>query len=383
MSPRITSSIVVFGTSDPGLTGLLHALGAKVTTSTTDHIAAYVTEGGAPDVAVVDVRSTGGLPEGTGAFRRRHPDCPMVLVSTALDPALMLEAMRAGINECVTEPLSEEALAAAIGRVAAQRQPDANGDVYAFIGAKGGIGTTTLAVNAASALAKRDRTLFIDLHVTGGDAAVFLGVEPRFSVSDALDNIHRLDESVFRSLVATTGAQVDLLASNGQHTGWSIEAKRLRPLLDLVRRLYRYIVVDCPRADVAALDSLESANRIVLVTNQELATLKSGSRLSTMLRQRYGTNRVMVVANRFDSGADIGHQDIERVLGTSVKHSVPSDYRASIEALTAGTPLILRNHTRMVGPIDALARDLAGLPAKPPGPTRGGGILGMLTGKKR
>lgn len=382
MSARLSSSIVVFSASDKGLTETLQSLGAKVERHSIDDIATYAASSGSPDVAIIDVRRGAEFPEGTAAFRRRYAECPMVLVSTALDPALMLEAMRSGINECVTEPLSEQSLAAAIGRVSAQKQPDANGDVYAFIGAKGGIGTTTLAVNAATALAKRERTLLIDLHATGGDAAVFLGVEPRFSVSDALENIHRLDESVFKSLTVTTSARIDLLASTGHTTGWSLDAKRLRPLFELVRRLYRYVVVDCPRSDGAVMEALEGATRIVLVTNQELATLKNGSRLSSMLRQRYGGNRVMVVANRFDAGADISHQDIERVLGTTIKHAIPNDYRASIEALTAGTPLILRNHTRMVGPIDALARDLAGLPAKAPVQARGGGILGILTGKR-
>lgn len=380
MSPRLSSSIVVFG-PDKDLTDRLQLLGAKVTMCGAEQIATHASSGGSPDVAVIDVRRGNSLPEGTAAFRRRYPDCPMVLVSSALDPALMLEAMRSGINECVTEPLSDQALTAAIGRVAAQKQPDANGDVYAFIGAKGGIGTTTIAVNTATALAKRERTLFIDLHSAGGDAAVFLGVEPRFSVADALDNIHRLDESVFKSLVVTTNAGIDLLASTGSGSLVSVDGKRLRPLIELVKRLYRYVIVDCPRSDAGMIEALESVSRIVLVTNQELTTLKSGSRLSSMLRQRYG-NRVMAVVNRFDSNADIGQKDIERVLGTTVKHSVPSDYRASIEALTAGTPLILRNHTRMVGAIDALARDLAGLPSRAAESVRGSGILGILTGKR-
>lgn len=382
MSQRLSSSIVVFGQSDRGLTELLASLGARVTASAADQMATFAMVGAAPDVAIIDVRRLPGLPEGTATFRRRYAACPLVLVCAALDPALMLEAMRSGINECVPEPLNEDALAAAIDRVTAQRQPDVNGDVYAFVGAKGGIGTTTLAVNAATSLAKRERTLYIDLHATGGDAAVFLGAEPRFSVIDALENIHRLDEALFKTLIVSTNAKVDLLASSNQTMGWSVDAKRIRPLLEFVRRHYRYVILDCPRSDPAVLEALEAAGRIVLVTNQELATLRSSSRMATMLRQRYGGNRVMVVANRFDSGSDISHQDIERVLGGSVRHSVPSDYRASIEALTQGTPLILRNHTRMVGAIDALARDLAGLPAQTAVTVRGTGLLGKLTGKR-
>ena len=75
--------------------------------------------------------------------------------------------------------------------------------VFAFIGAKGGVGTSTLAVNTAASLARdnKGQVLLIDLHHSQGDAAIFLGAEPRFSVIDALENSHRLDEALFRSMV--------------------------------------------------------------------------------------------------------------------------------------------------------------------------------------
>ena len=90
------------------------------------------------------------------------------------------------------------------------------GQVIAFLGGKGGVGTTTLAVNVATAMAKSapSSTLLIDLHVGSGDAALFLGAEPRFSVVDALENIQRLDDSFLRSLVGRTKFGLDLLASS-------------------------------------------------------------------------------------------------------------------------------------------------------------------------
>lgn len=382
MSTRLSSQIVVIGQPDRRLTEMLAGLGARVASVPTDQVATYTAPGIRPDVVILDVREGNGLPDGIGVLRRRYPDTALVLLSTALDPTLMLEAMRSGITECLTEPLTEDALVAALGRVSSQKQPEVAGDIYAFIGAKGGVGTTTLAVNAATALARRgDRTLYIDLHVAGGDAAVFLGAEPRFSVTDVLDNIHRLDDSLFKTLIVSTSAKVDLLASSTQSVAWNADPKRIDRLLEFVKRCYRFIVIDAARSDATVLDSLERVTRVVLVTNQELATLRNGSRMASLLRQRYGASRVMVVANRFDAGADITEKDIERVIGSSVRHAVPNDYRASLDALTHGTPLILRNHTRLVGPIDALARDLAGLPAPTPA-AKGTGLLGLLTGKR-
>ena len=117
------------------------------------------------------------------------------VTSVFLVPTIMLEAMRAGVNECIVEPLSVSELQAALKRLVGSLTTHDRGEVFAFVGAKGGVGATTIAVNVATALAKRKpgSTLLIDLNVACGDAAVFLGSEPRFSVLDALDNVKRLD----------------------------------------------------------------------------------------------------------------------------------------------------------------------------------------------
>src|SRR5262249_12908958 len=150
------------------------------------------------------------------ALTRQHPSVGVIVVASSMDPALMLEAMRAGVTEFVTEPITQGDLKAAVDRVASKRPASEPGQVFAFVGGKGGIGTTTLAVNVATTLARRDAssTLLIDLHVTYGDAALFVGAEPRFSVADALENVHRIDEAFLRSLVGRTKFGLDLLASS-------------------------------------------------------------------------------------------------------------------------------------------------------------------------
>ena len=96
-----------------------------------------------------------------------------MLVTSTLDPRLMLEAMRAGVTECVHEPITPEALEQAVRRVLVNAAPDQLGQLMAFIGVKGGVGTTTLAVNTGIALARASggEVLLIDLHIGHGDAA--------------------------------------------------------------------------------------------------------------------------------------------------------------------------------------------------------------------
>jgi pilus assembly protein CpaE len=316
-----------------------------------------------PDVVVLDVRGTTELPPVIPALRRQHPETGIVIVTTSLEPALLLEAMRAGVNELVCDPVTQADLEKAIHRVVRQRTVSA-GRIFAIVGAKGGVGATTVAVNTASVLgaaAKPDRALLVDLHQAGGDAAVFLGVEPRFSILDALENTHRLDLVFLKSLVTQVAPHVDLLASSERAVSGSVDASTIRTVIDAVTSAYRFTVLDVPRSDSAVLDALDRVHTIVVVANQELATIKSTSRLAASLRQRYGRDKVTVVLSRSDRRADIGHADVERVLGVPVAHTFPSDYRAALQALNKGRPIALDNHNELSSAFRRFALQLAGI----------------------
>lgn len=317
-----------------------------------------------PDVLVLDLRGQTHLPAALPVLKRQHPATGVLIVADRLEPALLLEAMRAGVNEFVASPVTESDLSAAIARLVAQRPASSVvGTTYAFLGAKGGVGTTTVAVNVATALSKflPGGALFIDLHVTNGDAAVFLGVEPRFSIVDALENTHRLDEAFFRNLIVKTKSGVDLLASSDRVMVTPPDVRRIRALIDFASQHYRYIVLDVPRSDASVLDALEAASRIVVVANQELATVRSASRMAAALRQRYGKDKLTVVVSRADRLAEIAHEDVERAVGTSVKHSFPSDYRRALHALNKGRPITLENHNELSSSFLHFARSLAGI----------------------
>jgi pilus assembly protein CpaE len=333
-----------------------------------------------PDVVVLDVRGTNELPPVIQALRRQHPETGIVIVTTSLEPSFLLEAMRAGVNELVCDPVTQADLEKAIHRVVRQRTVSA-GRVFAIIGAKGGVGATTVAVNTASALgsaAKPDRALLMDLHQAGGDASVFLGVEPRFSILDALENLHRLDLVFLKSLVTQVAPHVDLLASSERSVSGHVDASTISTVIDAVASVYRFTVLDVPRADTTVLDALDRVHTIVIVTNQELATIKSTSRLTASLRQRYGREKVSVVLSRSDRRADIGHADVERVLGVPIVHTFPSDYRTALQALNKGRPIALDNHNELSSSFRRFARQLAGLDSDREQSGRPG-LLGRIT----
>ncbi|MEO7193050.1 MAG: AAA family ATPase [Vicinamibacterales bacterium] len=375
-------AITIVGAVDRTLEERLRAAGAKTTSISASDLQGLTQPSSAPpDVLVIDLRGQAQIPRMLSLVKRQHPDMGLAVVASTLDPVLMLEAMRSGVTECVTETAGGE-LEAAVMRLAAQRVAPVSGEVFAFVGAKGGVGTTTAAVNVATALSKFGPTLIIDLHLAGGDAALYLGVSSQFSVIDALENTHRLDVSYFRGLLTATKAGPDLLASADRSAALAVDSPRVRTLIDFASRHYRYTVLDIPRSDAAILDALEGAASLIIVANQELATVRGAGRLATALRQRYGADKIAVVLSRSDRHAEIGLEDLTRVVGTKVTASFPSDYRLAVKALNRGQPLVLEKGALATGFQD-YARMLAGAgPAREPASEKSSGILGILTGRR-
>jgi pilus assembly protein CpaE len=375
-------SVVVVGSTDRQLEEILRRSGSQPTAIGADDLPRLVQAAVSPDIVLLDQRDRTALPAALPALKRQHPHTGVIVISPRLDPALMLEAMRAGVGECLVDPVKPADLDAAIRRLIAQRPAPAPGEIFAFIGSKGGVGTTTLAVNVATALAMTGQpTLFVDLHFSDGDGAVFFGAEPRHTVVDAIDNTHRLDDAFLHGLVTHTKAGPDLLAASEQPLLREPDVERMRAFLTATARPYRAVVLDCARTSTAVMDGLEPASRIVVVLTQELTSVRGASRLLSQLRQRYGRDRVTTVMVRYDPAAEIGQDDVARVIGGSVRHVMPSHYRIALDALNKGRPLVLENHSRLASQMSAFARELSGAgvkAAKQPPP----GLLARWTGKR-
>ena len=368
-------------TSDERLVEMLRTSGLRVSGIDQAELARYSRATDAPQVLVVDMRGHDQLPSGLAAYRRQHSGAGIVLIVSTLEPRLMLEAMRVGVSECVAEPLSAKALDEAVRRVLTNVLPQAAGQVFAFIGAKGGVGASTIAVNTAATLGResQNQVLLIDMHTGHGDAALFLGVEPRFSVLDALENVHRVDESFFSGVVEKAVSSVHLLASPARPRPGAVDPKRVRALLESAAHMYRTTVLDVPRSDVTMIDTLDHATAIVVVTSQEISSLRNAARIADTLRQRYGPSRVKVVVNRFHREAVIAAEDVERVIGGDVKR-IPSDYKAAVDALNAGRPLVLDMESRLAKALSAFAKDLAGVVKERA--ERPSGVLGRLAWRR-
>jgi pilus assembly protein CpaE len=336
-----------------------------------------------PHAIVVDARKRQELPSALPVLKKEHPTVGVVIVADQLDPARMLEAMRAGVNEWVVDPVTPAELVAAVER-AAGNTTRALGEIFAVVGAKGGVGATTIAVNIATSLssAAGGRTLLIDLHPACGDAALFLGVDPNFSMTDALENTHRLDDAFLKGIVIKTPAGPDLLASPDRAFPAALDPKKLRAVVEFASRSYRYVVLDVPRSDASLDDVLSLAGNLTVVATQELSAIRSGSRMAAAFRQRLGATRINIVVNRYDHAAEIGSDDLERAVGGRIGHKFPSNYRLAIDALNKGRPIVVDNHNKLAASLAAYARTLTNANSKDASIVeRSTGFFGRLTGR--
>lgn len=352
-----------------------------------------------PDVAVVDLRAdaSAGL---TAIERARatHPACVIVAIAAAAEPDLILQAMRAGANEffawapgAETLPASsEEGFHGAVRRAAARReqahatsrQPSVT---HVFLGAKGGSGTTTVSVNCAVELARLTKrpTIIVDLKPSLGEVALFLGVRPRFTVLDAIENLHRLDRDFLRELVARHKSGLDILAGSEQFDRPNPQdAGAVEEVLRVLARLYDFIVVDAGNSiNSCSIAALYAADSIFLVANPDVPSIRNAQRLIDRVRQiGAGGERIRVLLNRASEDHLIAPKQIESALGYSIHHTFSSDYRTVSTALNSGVPLALANHSEIAAQFDSFTRRLVGAPGEgeKPAPERKRAFLGLL-----
>lgn len=314
----------------------------------------------APQIVLVDTRLDRTVLAAVPAIKRRYPATAVAIVATALDPELMLEAMRAGVNEVLAEPLTESSLEHSLNRLAIPKAAPNQNRVFAVIGAKGGVGATTIAVNLAEAFARSSgESLLVDLHLGTGDSSVYLGVDPRFTVIDALENTHRLDNAFLKGLLVRTKSGLELLGSSSRVIHGAIDPARVRTLIDALTGYSSCVILDVPRSDLALLESLDGATTIFVVVNQELPTLRNAHPLVKRLQQRYG-DRVSVLVNRSDKNSEISLDDITRAVAVKTRHVFPNDYRLAMSAANKGQPIASTTQGRLAESFYSLVRSLGG-----------------------
>ncbi|HWQ53145.1 MAG TPA: AAA family ATPase [Bryobacteraceae bacterium] len=298
----------------------------------------------------------------------QNSSATVMVFSASTDPEVLVRCMRAGAREFLRAANFTSGLGEALARARARRaEPagdgSARGRLLVFWGAKGGVGVTTLASNFALALrneAKAEVAL-VDLNLQLGGVAVLLGVNPRFTVLDALRHGDRLDGEFVSTLMTQHASGLSVLASSDEYVpSVPIENGTLGKVFHILRQRYRYVVVDAgPGLGASTEELFEAADCTYVVTQLDIPSLRNAQRFLAHHR-RAGQQGMEVVLNRFEPRKlEYDEDRISKALGISPKWKIPNDYPGVRRSQNTGTPLVLANSSVARG-IAEMARAACG-----------------------
>jgi pilus assembly protein CpaE len=326
-----------------------------------------------PDIGIVvlDKDTSKGL-DLVEKLGQASPDCAILVISASTEGSVILQAMRAGAKEFLTQPVKLQDILDALGRISEKKfgkgENKARGStVIAVAGATGGVGTTSIAVNLGCALAKdpKKSAALIDLDLCLGDADVFLDSIPDFTLVDVSQNVSRLDFSLLKRSLTKHSSGLYLLPRPVQMEDMAlITPDDLQRVIGLMKATFSHLVLDLSKGYTANdMVALHMANHILLVTQLDLPCLRNVVRLLTSLKEdKELSDKVKIVVNRagLDTGA-ITLKKAQETIGREIFWQVPNDYRTMIEVRNNGVPLVdAAPKANVTNSIVALAEALSG-----------------------
>lgn len=317
----------------------------------------------APDVVLVDI-SADGMAGAMRAIELLHQELPaaaVFVVGPMTQPQLIVNAMRAGVREYIERPTTTTDLLEAFVRLTTTRRKpgreSSRGKAFTIVNAKGGSGSTTVAVNLALALQSiHPSTALVDL-ATLGHCALHLNLKPAFTISDAVTNLHRLDSSLLDSFMVRYDRGLQILAGSPTPTAVEHAASDFARLFDMIVGMFHYVVIDASsRLDSVTRLAGNLSEKTLIVAHADVASLWSAGRVAQYLGESGSRDRFALVLNRYRKVGGFNEVETESAIGAPVLWRIPNQYFAVATAIDRGVPLMQAGNTELSRSITGLAQ---------------------------
>jgi pilus assembly protein CpaE len=324
-----------------------------------------------PNVILMDINmpDMDGI-QATRLIVRDVPTAQIVMVSVQQDTDYLRQAMLAGARDFLTKPPSADELINTIRRLGeisrdnerkasvqvaevvtatGGRRVGIDGKIIAVFSPKGGAGCTTIATNLAVALQSDDvKVAVVDANIQFGDVHVLFSLKSKYSLVDLVRQAEELDEGFIQSVLAAhpTGVKVVLGPQTPEEAEYVV-APQLRRLLEDLRRLFNYVIVDTASVlreqELAVLDV---ADRILLIATPDIPALANAKKFFDLSEKlEYPKEKIMLVLNRMDKRWGISPQSVEDSLKHPVKGQITFDDKTVISSINSGVPFISGNRS--------------------------------------
>jgi pilus assembly protein CpaE len=285
-------------------------------------------------------------------LKQAAPDLYVIVSHYHADGETVIQAMRMGANDFVLQPIKRTDFREAVARF--ERAPkrlttseSKLGKVYTFLGTRGGIGTTTLAVNFAAVLAQRKQSVVaVDLDWTANDVAMQVGATPQYTLAEVAENLSRMDQALFESFVLRDPLGFYLIGPSDtlEQRGYFTEGM-LREFATFLIEKYDSTVIDAGKNinDEVVAAACQTSTMIFLVVDQEFASIRNAQRyVASLMRTGFLQDQIKVVVNRYRKKVGPGLATLEQIKSTlnqPVFYGIPES-PAFLASVNKARPLV-------------------------------------------
>ncbi|MBS1168339.1 MAG: response regulator [Proteobacteria bacterium] len=325
-----------------------------------------------PDLDAFPDGPVAGLSE---LYRQAGPSVRFLAVTGVFDAEVARGFLRLRLHEFLVKPVVPSDLAhtlTRLGRDEADASPDSR--IYTFLPAAGGVGNTTLALQAAmllheAAARRHQTTCVVDLNLQHGSCAEYFDLEAHFDIAEIENQPDRLDRKLLDVMLSRHKSGLAIVSA--PPCPWEMRSYRpeiVGRLLDLVAGHFDNVVIDLPRTWFPWTDTvLQGSDHVFLITEMTVPALRQAQRLTHAVKERVHKDaRFGVIINRVDAkgSPSVSLAEVKELFGDAFAGSVANDYKAVREALDQGRPLgEVAPNSRVISDLRTIIADPAELTA--------------------
>lgn len=292
-----------------------------------------------------------------------RPDKSVIILEDELKEETMHKALFSGAKDVVIRPIKATDLMGSIYKVYELNKKKSEvhhdssvrvkrkselGQVITVFSTKGGVGKTFVSINLAVTLSRETnkRVVVVDLDPDLGTVSITLNLQPKFTLSDVVNDIRNLDPDLMESYLMTHSSGVKVLPANLEPLMNNfINAEHIQSILRNLQNSYDYIIVDMPNRFYDPINpAFMFADKLLMITTPEVSTVRNvKASLLTLSELNYPKSKIKLILNRAERSGEIKARDVEKTLDQSIYATIDADYKGAILSLNQGVPYVTKN----------------------------------------
>jgi len=301
---------------------------------------------------------------------------PEIFLTSSFAPPyeVVMQVMRMGIREFFLEPVEKEEVEIAFARFknhfkSEKSKKTKHGRVLSILGSKGGIGSTTVAVNLATGLAQTGEEMsvaLVDLNLHFGDVSIFLNVEPTYTMAQISQGISRLNPLYLKSSLTKHSSGVYILpSSNNPEEVKTITPENVKQILGTLRDTFNYTVIDVGRSfNQVTMAALNLSETVFLVSLLDSVVLRNAKAILDLFLNLDYKDKIKIIINRYQKKCDVSLEETQKILKHKVFWLIPSDNTSMTSSINYSKPIVSYPNGKVTQSLKELALTIQGKEAK-------------------